>query len=174
MKVLDFAMEMDLSGRDFYRRMARRTSDQGARRIFERMAMEEERMVDSYRRMLKSGRPELVAESMLLELQENPFRQPAPRAVAQDELEAYRMTLEMERKVCNLLAAAAHQEADPPARRMLKEVAAKECHELEEMENLYSFVNAPNEYLAWGEFSNLDEFHNFGRYEDNRACRHTG
>jgi hypothetical protein len=27
-------------------------------------------------------------------------------------------------------------------------------------------VNAPNQYLAWREFSNLDEFRNFGRDVD--------
>jgi rubrerythrin len=31
------------------------------------------------------------------------------------------------------------------------------------VEEFYEFVNAPNEYLADAEFSNLDEFHQFGR-----------
>jgi hypothetical protein len=31
------------------------------------------------------------------------------------------------------------------------------------VQNIYDFVNAPTQYLAWGEFSNLDEFRQFGR-----------
>jgi hypothetical protein len=29
-----------------------------------------------------------------------------------------------------------------------------------------AFANAPNQYLAWGEFSNLEEFRQFGREVD--------
>jgi hypothetical protein len=36
------------------------------------------------------------------------------------------------------------------------------------MMNIYDFVNAPTDDLEWAEFSNLDEFHNFGRYQDLR------
>lgn len=48
-------------------------------------------------------------------------------------------------------------------KRMLLRIAAMERHELNDLEQLFDFVNAPNESLEWGEFSNLDEFHNFGR-----------
>jgi len=38
-----------------------------------------------------------------------------------------------------------------------------EQHDCSMVEELYEFVNAPNEYLANAEFGNLDEFHQFGR-----------
>ena len=49
---------------------------------------------------------------------------------------------------------------------MLRWLAAFERHELNEIEKLYDFANAPNCSLEWGEFSNLDEFHAFGRDVD--------
>lgn len=32
--------------------------------------------------------------------------------------------------------------------------------------NVFDFANAPSEYLAWGEFCNLEEFRQFGRDVD--------
>jgi hypothetical protein len=46
---------------------------------------------------------------------------------------------------------------------LLAQVARDEEQHIAELENLYDFANAPNHYLAWGEFSNLGEFNNFGR-----------
>jgi hypothetical protein len=48
---------------------------------------------------------------------------------------------------------------------LLRRIATEERRELESLRQLFDFVNAPNEFLAWGEFSNLNEFHNFGRGE---------
>jgi hypothetical protein len=43
--------------------------------------------------------------------------------------------------------------------------ASEARRELESLCKLYDFVAASDEYLARGEFSNLNEFHNFGRDE---------
>jgi rubrerythrin len=168
MNILDFAMEMDRSGRDYYRQMALKAHSPGVRQLFGRMAKEEERLMEEYRRM-KADDPDRRAESPMLQMADNPFRHQAALTPPHDELEAYRLVLAMEGKACQLLQSAASQEADGAAGAILRRVAAMECGELKEVEEIYDFVSAPSEYLAWAEFSNLDEFHNFGRYEDNRS-----
>lgn len=50
-----------------------------------------------------------------------------------------------------------------PMRKLLQEMIDQEQQDCSMVENYYEFVNAPNEYLANAEFSNLDEFHQFGR-----------
>lgn len=45
--------------------------------------------------------------------------------------------------------------ADEATRRSLLLLADEERRHLEILENIYSFVEAPKSYLAWGEFSNL-------------------
>lgn len=172
MNILDFAMEMDRSGRDLYRRLARQAANPGARRVLSWMAREEEHLMDEFRR-LKGESPARQAEVPALSMAENPYRHPAGALVPQTDLDAYRMILEMEGKACRLLEKAAEQVTDDAARDFVRRVAALECEEMREVAEVYDFVRAPNEYLAWAEFSNLDEFHNFGRYEDNRACSHT-
>lgn len=171
MDVLEFVMEMDRSGRDIYRSLAAKASRPGAKRIFDRIAEEEERSVENYRRMKTGG--QAASDSPVLKEGDHPFKGPVAMGADHDEHSALRLVLEMERKVCRFLEQAARREADPSAGGLLRQVAAVECGELEETERFYDFINAPNEFLAWGEFSNLDEFHNFGRYEDNRTCGHT-
>ena len=53
-----------------------------------------------------------------------------------------------------------------PYVRVLLRIAEEEHEHFNILENVFNFVNAPNQYLAWGEFSNLDEFRNFGRDVD--------
>ncbi|NLC70291.1 MAG: hypothetical protein GX751_02900 [Desulfuromonadaceae bacterium] len=48
----------------------------------------------------------------------------------------------------------------------MKKIAAEEEKHFQLVENLFRFTNAPNQYLAWGEFSNISEFSNFGRHVD--------
>jgi rubrerythrin len=172
MNILDFTMEMDRSGRDFYRQLAVKARTPEVRRVFGWMAKEEERLMEEYRRMKVEGL-DRQADSPRLQMAANPFRHQAGMNAPQDELEAYRLILEMEGKACRLLQDAAIQETDSTTRDVLHRVAAVECGELSEVEGVYDFVRAPNGYLASAEFSNLDEFHNFGRYEDNRPCSHT-
>jgi len=51
-------------------------------------------------------------------------------------------------------------------RSLLLKIAGEEHKHFNILENIFHFVNAPNQYLAWGEFSNLDEFRQFGRQVD--------
>lgn len=161
MRVLDFAMEMDRRGRDLYRRLAAQAESEGARRIFAGMAEDEERLLARYRELQAAG---LDGDSRTLDEVEIPFAAERIKAVGSGT-EAFRLLRDIEGQACRLFETAASREGDEAARRALGEVARAECGELREIEQVCEFVNAPNEYLAWREFSNLDEFHNFGRYE---------
>jgi rubrerythrin len=61
---------------------------------------------------------------------------------------------------------AARREEDAELKELLLRLAEEERRHFNVVENVYRYVNAPNEYLAWAEFSNLDEFHAFGRDVD--------
>ena len=82
-----------------------------------------------------------------------------------DDLEAYHYVMRVEAAICRLYEDAARREPNPEVQGLLRRIATEERRELESLRRLYDFVNAPNEFLAWGEFSNLNEFHNFGRDE---------
>ena len=169
MSILDFALEVDRQGRDFYREMARLAETPAARGVLQRLAEEEDRRMAAHAQLKRSG---MEADSQLLKDEQEIFlrhRQEVPA----DEIGAYRLAMAVEGEICRLFEGAAAGERDLLARQLLQQVAATECAERQALEAVHDFVNAPNEFLAWSEFSNLDEFHNFGRYEDNRSCRHT-
>lgn len=169
MKVIDFAVRMERRGRDFFKDLARHAEEPGVRGVFTRMAEDEEQMLRTIRSL---NSPDV--ESAALDGLKNVFdgKMEEGREVRRP-LDAYLFLMEVEREVCRLYEEALRHEKDPRARRLLRRIAAAEERELRSLEEVYDFINAPNEYLAWQEFSNLDEFHNFGRYEDNRGCGHT-
>jgi rubrerythrin len=80
--------------------------------------------------------------------------------------EAYRYAMDVEADTSRLYRNAAEQEKNPAVKRVLTRIAREENKHFVLVENLYNFVNAPNEFLAWREFSNIDEFTNFGREVD--------
>jgi hypothetical protein len=166
MKVIDFAIEVEKAERDFFQRMSEEVGSVGLKAIYRRRAEEEETLLQGFQSLKASG--EVLEEAHGLEplLGQVRDRLNARRAMGTvNEVETYRFLAEVEKGVCRLFEDAAEAEQDDAARRRLAQLASEECRESEKMEILYDFTNAPNEFLAWGEFSNLDEFHNFGRYE---------
>lgn len=91
------------------------------------------------------------------------LRRREDQIVVPGNVSAYRLALEAEREVLQQYRSAAQAEANPEVRRLLNKLAKDEQRHVEELESLYDFANAPNHYLAWGEFSNLGDYHNFGR-----------
>ncbi len=149
-------------------------NNDGPKAIFDRMADDEERLLRVYRHLSGKKRNERKA-SRFLNAKRSPFLSLDEKSLLEleDDLAVYRCLLKTEEEKCRLYEEAAQRETDEETRALLRRVAEEEAGELQQLENILDFTNAPNEYLAWGEFSNLDEFHNFGRYEDNRRCRHT-
>ncbi|MEJ2698257.1 MAG: hypothetical protein P8Z70_01155 [Desulfuromonadales bacterium] len=165
MKVIDFAIEVERAERDFFRRMSEEVQKKGLKTIYRRMAEEEEVLLRRFEGLKTSG--EAQEEAGRLDSLLKAFRERLDARRARgigNEVETYRYLAEVEKGVCRLFEDAAESERDEGARRRLAQIAGEECRESEEVETLYDFTNAPNEFLAWGEFSNLDEFHNFGRY----------
>jgi len=80
-----------------------------------------------------------------------------------NDLEAYKRAMKLEADSFRLYEEAAGKEEDPAVKKLLLKIASEEHKHFDILENVYHFINAPNQYLAWGEFSNLDEFHQFGR-----------
>ena len=78
--------------------------------------------------------------------------------------EAYQLARDAEREVLCTYERATVAANGLALKKSLLLITAMERHELDEIEGLFDFTNVPNQSLSWGEFSNLDEFHDFGRY----------
>jgi rubrerythrin len=80
-----------------------------------------------------------------------------------NDLSAYRHAMKVEADSFRFYEDAAGKETNPGTKKLLLKIAAEEHNHFNILENIFQFANAPNQYLAWAEFSNLDEFRQFGR-----------
>lgn len=168
--IYDYAMKMELDGKSFYARQASESDVAGLRTIFSRLAEDEQKHYDMLKQLKDRSGPVVMATSARLEETKNVFQELLENGQTPDELsgdiEGYRYAMKVEAESFRLYEAAAAKETDESVRRVLLRIAEEEHEHFNILENIYQFVNAPNQYLAWGEFSNLDEFRNFGRDVD--------
>lgn len=163
MKVMQFAQEIDLSARNFYQEMALRTENPGVRRIFDMLADDEGEWLNRHAALATKGE---TIDTEALDPGGNVFeqlRRQEDQLTVADDVAAYRLALDAEREVLRRYRSAEQAEQQPAAKQLLAEMTRDEQRHVEELESLYDFANAPNHYLAWGEFSNLGDFRNYGR-----------
>ena len=169
MIVFDFAMKMELDGKEFYTQLARGTELPGLRGIFAQLAADEEKHYEVIL-ALKAQAPAAMKDTAVLELAKNVFAdllaRKAPLGPLKGDLDAYRRAMKLEADSFRLYESAAAKEPDAGTRDLLLRIAGEEHKHFNILENIHTFVNAPNQYLAWGEFSNLEDFRQFGRDTD--------
>lgn len=168
MNVFDFAIKMEQDGKAYYEKLAKHATQPGLRTIFTRLAEDEQKHYDIFL-ALKGGEKNLaMADSTALELSKNVFAALPKESgeAVKDDLDSYRHAMQLEAESFRLYESAAKAEDEEGTKRLLLKIASEEHKHFQILENIYNFVSAPSQYLAWGEFSNLDEFRNFGRNVD--------
>jgi rubrerythrin len=170
MKVFEFAMKMEQDGKSLYERLAKEAAVPGLATIFTRLAADEQRHYEIFKALQDKLPLNTPRETTILDDARNVFEEllasGADRPGFKGDLDGYRYAMKIEADSARLYGDAAQKETDPLVQQVLRKVAAEEFKHFRVVENIFQFVNAPNQYLAWGEFSNLDEFHNFGRDVD--------
>lgn len=170
MNVFDFAMKMETDGKTYYETLATKASLAGLQAIFTRLAEDEQKHYEIFRELRSRGRAPAMQDSTALDDARNVFAglagSTAVTTASRDELAAYRHAMKLEADSFRLYEDAAGREEAADVRDLLLKIAGEEHKHFNILENIFHFVNAPNQYLAWGEFSNLDEFRQFGRNVD--------
>ena len=166
MNVYDFTRDLEERDQKLFHRLAQDSNHFGVRRIFEMVAEDEVRLVERIATIRTREGTAATADSSALENLTDRFLE-LSRELAETQVDsdvsAYAAAARYEEGVCHLFREAASRETNGESVRLLREIGAQECGEAEELRRVHDFVNAPNEFLAWSEFSNLGEFHNFGR-----------
>jgi len=170
MDVYDYAMKMEEDGRALYLHLAEKTTIEGVKNIFRMLADDEQKHYEIFESMKAQPRLKGMTDSVALAQAKNVFEklraQRQTMAELGDSLETYRQAMQIETDSVRLYEETAAKEKSPDVQRLLRQIAAEEQKHYNILENLYLFANAPNEYLAWREFSNVGEFHQFGRDVD--------
>ena len=170
MNVFGYAMQMELDGKAYYQQLARQTTLPGLRTIFTRLAEDEQKHYEIFAELQKGYKFMAMMATTALEDVQNVFTELPRNAAAlqglSEDLPAYHHAMKLEADSFRLYEDAAAKESDNETKALLLRIAAEEHKHFIILENIYQFVNAPNHYLAWGEFSNLEEFRQFGREVD--------
>ncbi|WP_029917155.1 ferritin-like domain-containing protein [Pelobacter seleniigenes] len=170
MKILDFAMQMEEDGKSYYQQLANQAKHPGLKNIFQRLVLDEQKHYEIFQRWKLTGKAPHMTDTTIIADVKNVFEQlpqtAATLEVQQGDLDAYQHAMKIEADSFRLYEECAEKEADEGTKALLLRIAAEEHKHFNVMENIYHFINAPNQYLAWGEFSNLDEFRQFGRDVD--------
>ncbi len=170
MNVYDFAIQMETDAEIFYRKLAAESHIPGIERIFTDLVDDEQRHRQIFQALKEQQEPDAVTDSKALEKAKNIFekilaeKQDMPSL--RSNLESYRYALKLEAEGVRLYTDAAKREIDGEIKQLLLRIAKEEENHFNIVENIYNFVNAPNQYLAWAEFSSLGEFQAFGRETD--------
>lgn len=170
MDVFDFAIKMETDAEAYYKNLAEQTDIEGIRNVFLDLAADEKKHFEIFQSMRARSDLAAMRDSEVLNNAKNIFEKllqikPAMSRL-QGNLDAYQHAMKMEAEAARVYEEALTHETNPEMKKLLQRVIEEEQKHYNIIENLYDFVNAPNEYLAWGEFSNLDEFRNFGRDVD--------
>ncbi|MBN2427972.1 MAG: ferritin family protein [Deltaproteobacteria bacterium] len=170
MYLFNLAMALEREIEAFYKRLSEKTDSPGLKKIFIQLAADEEKHCRAVEALKRGMGDSPMRDSILLNEAGDLFKrlvQERPTFLDSDDLpEAYLYAMSVEADSSRLYQNAAKQENNPEVKKVLAQIALEEKKHFILVENLYNFVNAPNEYLAWREFSNIDEFTNFGREVD--------
>lgn len=170
MNVFDFAIKMEEDGKAYYEQLASQTSLPGLRTIFTRLAEDEQKHYEIFQELKTSGNVSAIQDTTIVAEAKNVFEELPKEAETlkglKKDLAAYQHAMKIESDSFRFYENAASEETNPTTKKLLTKIAGEEHKHFNVLENIYHFINAPSQYLVWGEFSNLDEFTQFGRDVD--------
>jgi rubrerythrin len=170
MNIFDFAMKMEEDGKAYYEKLASQTSLPGLRTIFTRLAEDEQKHYEIFRELKTSGSAPAMQDTTIIADAKNIFaelpKEEKTLKGLEEDLAAYQHAMKIEADSFRFYENAAGKEKNPETKNLLLKIAGEEHKHFNVMENIYQFINAPSQYLAWREFSNIGEFGQFGRDVD--------
>ena len=169
MKILDFAIAVEQAEHDLYQRLSSCSDKLGIQAIFKMMVSDERKLLKKLRKMKEDpDNYELEisvsqAEKKIIKRTNAASCDLLERFEVRDDLSSYNYILRTEQLLLNLYINMKQREDDQDARELLDMIIAEKQEEVDRIHMLYDFVNAPNQFMESGEFSNLKDFGNFGR-----------
>ncbi|GLI39638.1 ferritin family protein [Geobacter hydrogenophilus] len=161
MNVIDCALKMEEEAAAHYIQLAAASSVEELQRIFSMLAAAEKEHHATLLSMLGNIDP-AKAEFKALDEAACAFKPLLGKRDLVSELlkdpDGYQHVVKEEEESIKFYEDLAAKADNEEARVLLKKLAAEERRHLSIVENIYSFVENPKTYLAWGEFSNLKEY----------------
>jgi len=160
MNVFDCAIKIEEETKSYYEGLEAEASEPELKHLFSMLAASEDEHRESLIRLKESMAPDR-AKLDALDGTACSFRPLLTQRELLEESERdpdlYLFAVKKEEQEIRFYEELAGVAVDEPTRKSLLMLAAEERRHLATVENIYSFVEEPKSYLAWGEFSNLRE-----------------
>jgi rubrerythrin len=159
MEILDFAMQMEKDGEEFYRGLAGDCPDKGLKAIFTMMAEAE---AEHYRTLaqIKEGATPPAEEDTLLDGIRNIFVDMGSKGgtfnFSDSQIDVYKKALDIEKRAEQFFLDKLGEATDEKQRTLLKSLADEERDHVRIIENILEFVSRPSEWLENAEWSGLE------------------
>jgi rubrerythrin len=161
MDVFEYALKMELDGKAYYEKLAGSTSVVGLANIFRNLAEDEQKHYDIIKKFQTQEWKTDMAPSTAIEDAQNIFTHlmevKDTLDLIREDHEGYKHAMHIEAESERFYLDTAEVEENPEIKNLLLRVAAEERKHYEIVQNIYEFVFRPKYFLAWREFSNLDE-----------------
>ena len=161
MNIFDCAISKEEEARGYYEELARMTDVPELKTLFSMLASSEQEHYDALIKMKERIDPKKDRFAALQEaacLFTPLLAKRDLMAELKDDPDAYRHAVKREEEDVRFYEDLAAKAQDEESRRVLLMIADEERKHLSIVENIFSFVESPRTYLAWGEFSNLKEY----------------
>lgn len=160
MNIFDFAMKMEQDGKAYYEVLAADTPVTALKTIFANLAADEQKHFETIQ-AIKAGGEWKMSDTSVLENARNLFQElmgdKTITGSLAKSLDGYQHAREIEADSVRFYEDAAKKADNPATAQLLLRIANEERKHYNIMDNLYDYVLAPQNFLAWGEFSNLKE-----------------
>lgn len=163
MDILEFAIKMELDGKAYYDKHARRTNDNDLKRIFKLLSEEEDRHYHFFKKM-QEGKHEEAAKQIsntkdtLMQVY-NIFIEMTKtnddKSFGEDELTAWTEALRIEEKAESFYREKSLEESDSAKKKLLEAIADEERNHVHMIEGVLTYLKFPEAFADSVEFKNF-------------------
>lgn len=160
MDILEFAMQMELDGRNFYLGLADKAEDEGIRQILEMLAGDEMKHYTILEE-LKVKEPKMI-DTEILSSAKNVFKEMKNKGEEKTfpaaQIDLYKKAREIEQKSRNFYLDKAKEVKKEYEKDLFNRLAEEEMKHYVLMDNIIGYVSKPKTWLENAEWYHLDEY----------------
>jgi rubrerythrin len=160
MDILEFAMQMELDGRNFYLGLADKAEDEGVGQILEMLAGDEMKHYTTLEE-LKVKEPKMI-DTEILSSAKNVFKEikdkGGEKTFPSAQIDLYKKAQEIEQKSRNFYLDKAKEVKKAYEKDLFNRLAAEEMKHYVLLDNIIGYVSKPKTWLENAEWYHLDEY----------------
>ncbi|MCB2229204.1 ferritin family protein [bacterium] len=161
--IFEFAMQMELDGREFYLKGAEQTTNAGLKKIFKQLADEEHRHYHVFKRLAEGEVTDVAEETKTskagLTLTKSLFREMAEQGKTtlpgDAEREVWNEARVIEEKSVQMYAEEAGRQSDAKRKALLNQLADEERTHVHLIDNILAFLSDPSGFQESQNYRNF-------------------